>query len=706
MKLERIEINNFRSIKDITLDFKEKCKILVGKIESGKSNILKAISLLNNEISKSDIREEIHDEEETIKDSSVTFIFRFSDKEKERLFNDVKNSIFTSSPDPIIFIDKDKKISLKEYCKDLEGFYSIDLLEETKDSGIWILEEGITSNPEIGKLSFEDSEEKKFLDKEKNSIDYSKFEFVDSKDIDTTSTKIEEIEANDLKIFVENKVSKIIEKNLPACIFWEYNEKNLLPSSIKTTDFISNPDNFIPLKNIFNFAGHHNIPETIENSQLRSKGMRNLLNKISAKTTKHFHEVWPDYSSIKFEFNLNGEYIDISVVDEYNHFDFSQRSDGFKKFITFLFTISLKVKGKFLKNNIILLDEPSAGLHPSAEEALRKELIKISKENFVLYSTHSISMVDKENIKRHLIVKKNKEITTVEGVRESNITDEEVIYNALGYSMFKSLKEINLLFEGWKDKRLFQIAMKDFPEKYPHLVNFFNEIGQCHGQGTRRMKYITPLLDLANKRCLIISDNDESAKRYQKDYLKERGHGDWKCYDDIIELENVYTSEDFIRADSIIKKIKNLTKEYPYLNNLSKKDILSAKGKIFAIKNWLRKNKIIDEEQKKVIEKIKDEIFDNLKIEDIRDNYYEFLDALKYFLENGKIKEIEKKLPKVSNLPNLPKVSKVSNLPKVKTSLIQEKYEKIPYIKDYPRNLIKRTHVESSIFPNLKKKNL
>lgn len=44
MKLKKIQINNFRSIKSETIDITHNCLILVGKNEAGKSNTLKAIA--------------------------------------------------------------------------------------------------------------------------------------------------------------------------------------------------------------------------------------------------------------------------------------------------------------------------------------------------------------------------------------------------------------------------------------------------------------------------------------------------------------------------------------------------------------------------------------------------------------------------------------------------------------------------------------
>ena len=64
MKLEKVCIKNFRSIETLDVCFDMNCKILVGINEAGKSNILKALSLLDpaTEIKPEDVRQPLSDE--------------------------------------------------------------------------------------------------------------------------------------------------------------------------------------------------------------------------------------------------------------------------------------------------------------------------------------------------------------------------------------------------------------------------------------------------------------------------------------------------------------------------------------------------------------------------------------------------------------------------------------------------------------------
>ena len=75
--------------------------------------------------------------------------------------------------------------------------------------------------------------------------------------------------------------------------------------------------------------------------------------------------------------------------------------------------ISVQNKSKQISGNILIIDEPEIGLHPSGVQFLRQELERISKNNLVMIATHSIFMIDNNIIDRHFIVEKENEITAI-----------------------------------------------------------------------------------------------------------------------------------------------------------------------------------------------------------------------------------------------------------------------------------------------------
>ena len=94
-------------------------------------------------------------------------------------------------------------------------------------------------------------------------------------------------------------------------------------------------------------------------------------------------------------------------------------------------------------------------------------------------------MIDPDRIDRHYIVKKDHEITEIEEAKESNIFDEEVLLNALGYSVFEAIDKKVLIFEGWRDKKLFYVA-RDNANKA--LRDKYEKVGYVMLKGRRISK--------------------------------------------------------------------------------------------------------------------------------------------------------------------------------------------------------------------------
>jgi predicted ATP-dependent endonuclease of OLD family len=142
MELNRISICNFRSIpEDFKLIIKPKCRVLIGINESGKTNILKALSLLSSDAkpSKKDIREPLA-EEGPIKNASVIFHYVLSSDELKKVYTNIKKNILCPDINKPILIQKNKKLSLYEFMNDVnEIIYEVDLKNETKQANYWEL---------------------------------------------------------------------------------------------------------------------------------------------------------------------------------------------------------------------------------------------------------------------------------------------------------------------------------------------------------------------------------------------------------------------------------------------------------------------------------------------------------------------------------------------------------------------------------------
>ena len=118
MKLEKIKIVNFRSIKDLDIDFYNNSRVLVGINEAGKSNILKAAALLSDDVNieDDDIRIESYREEHQ-EEAYVEFFFTFTKEQLEDLHYTISSLMLSNKKDPDILVHGGKVLKISDLCK-------------------------------------------------------------------------------------------------------------------------------------------------------------------------------------------------------------------------------------------------------------------------------------------------------------------------------------------------------------------------------------------------------------------------------------------------------------------------------------------------------------------------------------------------------------------------------------------------------------
>lgn len=634
MELIRVDFNNFRSLKDITINFDPKCRILVGINESGKSNILRGLSFLNPDVDPvpDDIRELLPGEE-TDQQSYVRFVFSLNDEDQKSIYKMLLDDILVSNVDKPIVKNGQSELNLMELVRTVkEGLYRTDLNDQNKYSAYWIFPNKNILLPGWKKPS--GSCPPDFMVKtNKGQKHLTTITILEKGLSEIPESYLTDLTIENLHEFVGSKITDYIDEKLPECIVWKYQESNLLPAEIITNQFSANPEICIPLKRMFNLADIKDIDKEISDAKIRSNGMINLLRRVAGKTTKHIKEIWPEYGDIKIDLRENGDLINITVHDIHNLYNLERRSDGFKRFITLLIMISTRVRTKDLQNTLFIQDDPDNGLHPTGIRYLLDEFIKISKLNYVVLSTHSIFMIDRENLGRHLIVKKKNEITSIEEANESNIVEEEVLYNALGFSFTEILKNKNLIFEGWTDKHIFRLAISRIPKGFNDIKDCLKkDLGYCHAEGVKDLKRITMVLELANKDYLIISDGDQVARQHQKEF---NGDGEWIRYNELLPSFNPVTVEDFIKRDFVEKILNDISKTDERMKDATPLIWNSESNILEQIRLWIRTHGIGSEDEKSILDSIKSKIFESLTISNIRDEYYEMLKSLSKKLKSN-----------------------------------------------------------------------
>jgi len=628
MQLDRVSIRNYRSIKSLTLPLSPPCRILVGINESGKSNILAALNLLDRKRSPTgrDIREPgLH--EDQISEAYVRFVFTLTREEISELTKSLKLKLLSEKYEPPIIQIGDSPYNLDKLCKTREGLYVVNVLSGGRTPTTWGLGTSemlpgwkkvlSTCPPDFTVARLDGT----------NAI-LKTFTFVDTIDFpDVPSEYLGESQTDDLWQLLHGVLGPRVEAALPKVLFWNYDETKLLPPKVDLDQFCTNPDSCLPLKRMFQLYRISDIKKDVAAARAgSSNALPNLLRRVAERTTEHFHRTWSEYEGIKFSLSMDGPSLVAGIEDVSNHYELSQRSDGFKRFVTFLLMVSAEDESELLRNTLLLIDEPESGLHPTGARYLMEELIDISKHNYVVFSTHSIFMVDSRVIKRHLITKKKNEITEAEQVSESNIQDEEVIFKSLGYSIFSNLKEKNLIFEGWRDKRLFETALSRVPAAY-EATKALKSLGHCFARGVKQIESITPLFEAGDRKCLILSDSDVMAREHQRRYQQNRGFGVWRRFDEVLVGTSALTGEDFIKETAFKTAIEDAAEKHG-IPPVPVADLNDASGRVAVLRRWLVAGGVTQDGVNDALEGIKEAVFDNLKSSEIKSEYYDYLAAV------------------------------------------------------------------------------
>ena len=141
MRLTRVQIKNFRSIADVTISFEPRCRVLVGINESGKSNILHALALLDP--SRAPVADDLRSfppDEDPSEDAYVRFVFSLDKSERIENYDQVTSKILADNISTPIIVHNGKQLSFQQFFDSrTEGLYSINIRTKARTSSSWKL---------------------------------------------------------------------------------------------------------------------------------------------------------------------------------------------------------------------------------------------------------------------------------------------------------------------------------------------------------------------------------------------------------------------------------------------------------------------------------------------------------------------------------------------------------------------------------------
>lgn len=540
MKIKEIRIDNFKSISEITIPFnvygrnktKSATTIFVGINESGKSNILEALKLINT---------------------------GFEDLEFDQICN-------KSNQDDISYVDiwLELEIVNQEFYRKklIEHFPNLkELIEKVK---IEYVQKNIylnKKNESLYQYEFKLTEIrdlfKYIITKKKKTVNNVIIETNEIYNLAIENNINENITINNVRNFLEDGqkiltqtifesecleiLEPILNANIPKVIFWEAKDNYLINDSIDLTKFKENTSISIPLKNIFRIGGkisNDEIKTAIEKALKSPSKNAELVDSLSESLTKHVNKVWKEHK-INLKIHINGNMCSVHVEDKskkHEYYRMNERSDGFKQFVSLILSLSAETESNTLKNNLIILDEPEVHLHPSGIRFMRDELLKIGKKNNVFISTHSHYMIDTKTMERHWIVQKENDTEIHQLTETDNIKDEEVVSKAFGLDLMKELLPGNiLLVEGLADKKVINHLIQCLDNTINYSIK--------HAGGCPKVYSIASLMSDEGISAIIIVDDDQEGKNTRSEIQKK--------------LKNSFNNESVLTLRDILGTLPN-----------------------------------------------------------------------------------------------------------------------------------------------------
>ncbi len=584
MKIEKVVLYNYKSIaKECTLNLDSKITALVGASESGKTNILEALNkFFIPEAYKDDIDTCTFSEDqidENYKMASITFRLEDSDagnvskidrrifeagrftisKQKDGSYVLEEPEIGPKEPQPpprLIELHDSIKQKVDQIDAKLDQFYKsqtqLSTPQQREQRAIQqILTALIKHMPLSGSPPAPtQSEEEEYLQSAINLVADFSTRLGAAPDAPTELQLITTQLNNELKEAIglqyevpsdEEPVPKRLLAICPSIIFKKDAEIELLEDSIPISELEADAKQSSVYHSILKLAGlsinHLKGTEPTQRTRRLVGGGRKITNLLKQIWSQENLEASFLVELGKFIFNLEGKEGHLGKL--------SDRSEGFRWFLSFY--LSYVSSSDFLRNSILLLDEPGLHLHASAQKDLLDQFEQATSRTQIIYTTHSPFMINKNypDRIRGVLKLERPQGTSIDNkpYRASKGGSYEPIRTAIGITLGNSLfiGGRNLIVEGISDQIILAALSRYLTRKdQPPFVNL-QEVCVTPVGGATNVPYFAYLCNMEEMKSVVLLDSDnEGDNAFKK-----------------IERENVFDLDNVIRIQDAVSKPKD-----------------------------------------------------------------------------------------------------------------------------------------------------
>jgi len=529
MKLLSFQVKHYKSIDDSgECVLASDVTVLAGKNEAGKSNLLQALDKFNSD-KKFDITDNPLEKEGT---PEITLRFKLSIEELEEWLTKLEIStginkdkvaeipvVVTKKADNTYVFDspsgsftdllKDGEDNLKKVSDEKDSAF-LKLTDYVDDRGLIV--PSLTPELEVTTILLEGI----------------------STEVVSTFPSIPPEDQEELKVLLEDTKSKVLAyeqlssstssnrksflDSLPRLVFFDsFDQEELLPYEPTFEEARKNK----AVQNYCLIAGL-NLQEVVDttDTQLRRK----LVGDKATVIQGDFGEYWLQ-DEIDLFVSTSGDGLIFGIKEKGKTYEFKaqQRSKGLQWFLSFYLLLKAEASNK---QNIIIVDEPGLYVHAKAQNDILRVLTDLSKNNQIIFSTHSPYLIDPTRLDRIRLVIKNLtrkidkkevvesgskvfELSSVHTADKDTLTP---IITAIGLDISKQLTfaaDNNIVLEGISDYNFIMgglgMLSKTDQEK-------FKDIHLIPCQGADNIPMVISLLIGWGLSYKILLDNDDKGK--------------------------------------------------------------------------------------------------------------------------------------------------------------------------------------------------
>lgn len=524
MKIKKLKVKNFRSLKDLEIEFNENITCIVGENDAGKSSILDCIRIFSNDyyIDKEDFSKNGEEQESTIEVSL-------------HLSNGI--SLYKK------FKNEDNQIKKENKC-----FF----LKEDIEQELSKLE---------ARINNENIQEKKL-----NEIreDFKEI-YEELKDL---ASKIIRVPRDNSKIStvlhqIKEKINSSGEKiesnqNYTVKIYHLEGTKIEKPENIIRELFFKDIQTDIWKKKI---SDKKTIREVIENEIDKFiNGLSPKITQMEKEIKKYIHNLKKIDISYEVKPQALNFSMNVSMIDN-NDLNISteKKGDGTKRRITMaLLNLKLQEKNEDREIKVFLFDEPDTHLHVKAQRDLLKILKEYSKDKQIIITTHSPFIINSLKPTQIKFISLRNNISYIRNIKEKNV--DKLLYD-LGIENISLFFARKILITEGKTEKVF---LENLYYELENTTTYGDFIKIIDGNGItdtpRLAKVLLENLDFPKKNVFILLDKDlkdESPDRENiKEIINKFVEKGWNKNENLIILGNFKEFEDLFPPEHIFEAWK------------------------------------------------------------------------------------------------------------------------------------------------------